>query len=154
MSCDGGVKTIRLGKTDLEVSRVGMGGIPIQRPPLEEAVKVIRRALDLGVNLIDTSIGYGDSEVRIGKRIAGRRGEVVLATKGSWQDKATTEEHIDRSLKRLNTGHIDLWQFHNPGNHEAARAGRGVWDVRDAAVPFQPRAEGGGGEADIVCGGA
>jgi aryl-alcohol dehydrogenase-like predicted oxidoreductase len=56
------MKTVRLGKTGLEVSRVGMGGIPIQRPPLDEAVRVIRRGLDLGVNLIDTSLGYGDSE--------------------------------------------------------------------------------------------
>ena len=55
------MRTVRLGKTD-EVSRVGMGVIPIQRPPLEEAVKVIQRALDLGVDFIDTSIGYEDSQ--------------------------------------------------------------------------------------------
>ena len=55
------MKTIRLGKTGLQVSRVGIGGIPIQRPPLDEAIKIINRALDLGVNFIDTSLGYGDS---------------------------------------------------------------------------------------------
>jgi predicted aldo/keto reductase-like oxidoreductase len=113
------LKKIRLGKTGLMVSRIGMGGIPIQRPPLEEAVKVINRVLDLDVNLIDTSIAYGDSELIIGKGIAGRRGEVILATKGSWRDKETSAEHIDCSLKRLGTDRIDLWQMHNIRDPEA-----------------------------------
>ena len=113
------MKTVNLGKTGLRVSRVGMGGIPIQRPPLEEAVRVINHALDRGINFIDTSIGYGDSEIIIGKAVAGRRDEVILATKGSWRDKATATEHIDSSLKRLNTDHIDLWQFHNIRDLEA-----------------------------------
>jgi aryl-alcohol dehydrogenase-like predicted oxidoreductase len=84
------MKKTRLGRTVLEVSRVGMGGIPIQRPPLEEAVMVINHALDRGINFIDTSIGYGDSEIRIGEAITGRRDEVILATKGSWRNKATS----------------------------------------------------------------
>lgn len=104
--------TTRLGKTGLEVSRVGMGGIPIQRPSFDEAVRVIQYALDLGVNLIDTSLGYGDSEERIGQGIAGRREQVIIATKGGWRDKATALEHINQSLERLNTDYIDLWQFH------------------------------------------
>jgi len=113
------MKKIMLGKTGLEVSRVGMGGIPIQRPPLDEAVKVVIRALDLGVNLIDTSIAYGDSEIRIGKAIEGRRDEVVLATKGSWRDKSQVQDCIDRSLERLQTDYIDLWQMHNIRDPEA-----------------------------------
>jgi len=123
------MKKTRLGRTGLEVSRVGMGGIPIQRPPLEEAVRVINHALDGGINFIDTSIGYGDSEIRIGKAITDRRDEVVLATKGSWRDKATSEGHIDSSLKRLNTDHIDLWQFHNirdPSRPTRGRSPRGA----------------------------
>lgn len=113
------MKKILLGKTGLEVSRVGMGGIPIQRPSLEEAIRVINRGLDLGVNLIDTSIAYGDSEIRIGKAIEGRRDEVVLATKGSWRDKASVRDCIDRSLERLQTDYIDLWQMHNIRDPEA-----------------------------------
>ncbi|MGD9101339.1 MAG: aldo/keto reductase [Anaerolineae bacterium] len=106
------MKNMRLGQTGLEVSRVGMGGIPIQRPPLDEAVKLIQRALDLGINFIDTSLGYGDSEERIGKGIAGRREQVLIATKGGWRSKDMVLEHIDKSLERLNTDYIDLWQFH------------------------------------------
>jgi len=113
------VKTIRLGRTGLQVSRVGMGGIPIQRPPLDEAIRIINRALDLGVNFIDTSLGYGDSEERIGKAVAGRRDKVVLATKGGFQEKKSVLSNIDLSLKRLNTDYIDLWQFH--GVHTLAQ---------------------------------
>jgi len=113
------MKKTKLGRSGLEVSRVGMGGIPIQRPLLEEAVRVINHALDRGINFIDTSIGYEDSEIRIGEAIASQRDDVILATKGSWRDKATSEGHIDSSLKRLNTDHIDLWQFHNIRDPEA-----------------------------------
>ncbi len=67
-----------------------MGGIPIQRPPEEEALKVIEHALDLGVTFIDTALGYGTSEERIGKVIHGRRDEVIVATKTWARDKATT----------------------------------------------------------------
>jgi len=112
------LRRVRLGRTGLEVSRVGMGGIPIQRPPFDEAVKVIRRALDLGVNFIDTSIAYGDSEIRIGKAIEGRRDGVIVATKGSRRDRTAAEDCIKRSLGRLNTDYIDLWQFHNVSTFE------------------------------------
>jgi hypothetical protein len=85
-----------------------MGGIPLTRPTEAEAIELIRHALDLGVNLIDTAHGYGGgmSEERIGKAIAGRRDRVIVATKGG------NPEHVDVSLKRLNTDYIDLWQFH------------------------------------------
>jgi len=111
------MKTMRLGKTGLEVSRVGMGGIPIQRPTEAEAIKAIRRALDLGVNFIDTARGYRTSEERIGKAIAGRREWVIVATKGSG-DKVAVQESIEESLKRLNTDYIDIWQFHNIASFE------------------------------------
>ena len=107
------MKTVRLGKTGLEVSRIGMGGIPIQRPTEDEAIKAIRRALDLGVNFIDTSVYYGPSEERIGKAIAGRRDRVIIATKGYWQDRATALKDIELSLEHLNTDYIDVWKFHN-----------------------------------------
>lgn len=102
----------RLGKSGLIVSRVGMGGIPLQRPPEAEAIRLVQSVLDLGVNWIDTSIGYGDSEIRIGKAIASRRDGVIIATKGGWRDKKTTENQINSSLRRLNVDYIDLWQLH------------------------------------------
>jgi len=110
---------MRLGKTGLKVSRVGIGGIPIQRPPEEEAIRVVQRALDLGINFIDTSVGYGTSEVRIGKALEGRRDDVVLATKGGWRDRETVMGSVAMSLGRLRTDNIDLWQFHNVSSLEA-----------------------------------
>lgn len=93
------MKTVRLGKTGLEVSRVGMGGIPIQRPPQKEAVGVIRRALDLGITLIDTARGYGESEARMGKAIEGPRDQVIIVTRTHVPDRVTALEHLDTSLR-------------------------------------------------------
>lgn len=111
------MRTVILGKTGLEVSRIGIGGIPIGRPAEAEAIKVIQRALDLGVNFIDTAWRYGDSEERIGKAIAGRREWVIIATKTYTKGKgdkakATALEQLEESLKSFNTDYIDLWQFH------------------------------------------
>ena len=113
------MKTIRLGKTELRVSRVGFGGIPVQRLSENEAIAVIRRCLDLGVTFYDTATGYTTSEERIGKALAGRRDGVVLATKTPARDRETARAHLDQSLKRLNTDHIDIWQFHNVSTEEA-----------------------------------
>jgi len=113
--------TTRLGKTGLEVSRVGIGGIPIQRPSEDEAIKIIHRALDLGINFIDTAAGYGNSEERIGRALAalaGRRDQVIIATKSGQPSKAEAMTELERSLKRLRTSYIDLWQTHNVSSFE------------------------------------
>jgi len=113
------MKTIRLGKTGLEVSRIGFGGIPIMRLAEDEAIKVVQRCLDLGVTFLDTANGYGTSEERIGKAIAGRREQVIIATKTGARDRATAQKHLELSLQRLDTDYIDLWQFHNVSTFEA-----------------------------------
>ncbi|UCC64833.1 MAG: aldo/keto reductase [Anaerolineae bacterium] len=113
------METVRLGKTGLEVSRVGFGGIPIQRLSEGEAVKVVRRCLDLGITFLDTANNYTTSEERIGKAVAGRREQVVIATKTGARERATAQEHLGLSLKRLNTDYVDLWQFHNVSTFEA-----------------------------------
>ena len=113
------MKTVRLGKTELMVSRVGFGGIPIQRPTDDEAIQVVRRCLDLGITFFDTANSYTTSEERIGKAIAGWREQVVIATKTGARDRAPAEEHLELSLKRLSTDYIDLWQFHFVNTFEA-----------------------------------
>lgn len=112
------MKTVRLGKTGLEVSRVGIGGIPLQRPREDEAINVIQRALDLGITLIDTAIGYGESERRIGKAIKGRREEVIIVTKTWKRDRKGALEQLEQSLQNFNTDYIDIWQFHNISTFE------------------------------------
>jgi predicted aldo/keto reductase-like oxidoreductase len=113
------VKTTRLGKTGLKVSRIGFGGIPIQRLTEDKAVKVVSRCIDLGITFLDTANAYTTSEERIGKAIAGRREKLVIATKTGARDKQTALEHLENSLRCLQTDYIDLWQFHNVSTVEA-----------------------------------
>jgi predicted aldo/keto reductase-like oxidoreductase len=127
------MRTVRLGKTGLIVSRVGFGGIPIQRLTEEEAVRVVRRCLELGITLLDTAHGYSTSEERIGKAIAGRRAELVLATKTPARDKKTALEHLELSLKRLQTDYIDLWQLHNVSTAEVYNKVMGAGGAMEAA---------------------
>jgi predicted aldo/keto reductase-like oxidoreductase len=112
-------KTIRLGKSGLEVTRIGFGGIPIQRLGEPQAVRVIRRALDGGLNWIDTANAYGNSEERIGKAIRSYpRAAVLVFTKGGGRDPKSLREQIELSFERLQTDYIDLFQFHNVLNAE------------------------------------
>lgn len=110
------MKSVRLGKTGLQVSRIGFGGIPIQRLSEPEAIQVVQRCLDLDVTFFDTANGYTTSEGRIGKALAAsgrRREQVVIATKTAARDRATALEHLELSLRRLSVETIDLWQLHN-----------------------------------------
>jgi uncharacterized protein len=115
------VEKIRLGKTGMMVTRLGFGGIPIQRLGEDEAVKVVQRCLEHGINFFDTANGYTTSEERIGKAIRGRRHEVYLATKSGGRTREDIEKHLDLSLKRLGVDYIDLYQFHQVGNNEAMK---------------------------------
>lgn len=103
---------MRLGRTGLMASRLGFGGIPIQRLCEDEAVAVVRTCLDLGVNLLDTANAYTTSEERIGRAIKGRREDVIIATKSGSRKREDLEEHLKLSLERLGVDYIDLYQFH------------------------------------------
>lgn len=106
------MEKIRLGKTGMMVTRLGFGGIPIQRLTEAEAVKVIQKCVDLGINYIDTANGYTTSEERIGKAVKGRRQDVIIATKTFPGTAEDVTKNLDLSLKRLQTDYIDLYQFH------------------------------------------
>ncbi|MFC2099258.1 aldo/keto reductase [Candidatus Bipolaricaulota bacterium] len=113
------MRCVRLGRTELHVSRVGLGGIPLQRPAEDVAVATIRHCHGLGINFIDTSIAYGTSEARIGKAIEPFRDEIVVATKSGWRGgRDSALECLENSLTALRTPRIDLWQFHNVGTME------------------------------------
>ena len=110
---------IRLGKTNMMVTRVGFGGIPIQRLTENEAVAVVKSCLELGINFLDTANGYTTSEERIGKAIKGYREKIILATKSRSCDPEELSQHLDLSLKRLGVDYIDLYQFHGVSNFES-----------------------------------
>jgi len=109
-----GIEKIKFGSTDLIVSKIAMGGIPIMRLSMEEAVKVVRDVIDMGVNFIDTANAYDDSEEKIGEAIKPyKRKDLVLSSKSLVRDKKTFLSHIDLSLKRLSTDYIDIYHIHN-----------------------------------------
>ena len=102
-----------LGKTGLKVSRMGFGGIPIQRTDAEGAKAVIRYLMEQGVNYIDTARGYTVSEEFLGYALEGIRDKFVIATKSMARTKEAMAADIDISLKNLRTDYIDLYQVHN-----------------------------------------
>lgn len=102
-----------LGKTGLKVSRMGFGGIPIQRTDAEGAKAVIRYLMEQGVNYIDTARGYTVSEEFLGYALGGIRDKFVIATKSMSRTKEAMAADIDISLRNLRTDYIDLYQVHN-----------------------------------------
>ena len=102
-----------LGKTGLKISRVGLGGIPIQRIDAEGVKPLLRQMLDAGVNFIDTARGYTVSESYLGEALEGIREHFVIATKSMSRTKEDMARDIDISLQNLRTDYIDLYQVHN-----------------------------------------
>lgn len=110
------------GKTKLEVSALGFGAGHIGSPDMTEdaAGTILNRAVDLGVNLIDTARGYGLSEERVGRHLSWRRNEVVISTKGGygvpgvpdWTGECITQG-INQALERLQTDYIDIFHLHS-----------------------------------------
>ncbi len=103
-----------LGKTGLKISRLGFGGIPIQRIDAEGTNTLIHQLKDAGVNYIDTARGYTVSEEYLGYALEGIREDFVLATKSMSRTREAMAKDIETSLKNLRTDHIDLYQIHNP----------------------------------------
>ena len=103
-----------LGRTGLRISRLGFGGIPIQRTTADEVVRLVHAMADAGVNYIDTARGYTVSEEYLGRALEGVRGRFVLATKSTSRTAGAMAADIDTSLRNLRTGHIELYQLHNP----------------------------------------
>jgi aryl-alcohol dehydrogenase-like predicted oxidoreductase len=113
-----------LGRTGERVSALGVGGYHIGNPAEAEGIRIIRTAMDHGVNFMDNCWDYhdGDSEVRMGMALRdGYRKRAFLMTKIDGHTKAAAASQINESLKRLQTDHVDLMQFHEvvrPGDPE------------------------------------
>lgn len=105
---------IRLGRTNLMVSRSGFGVLPIQRVSFDDAKHLLQKAYRHGINFFDTARAYSDSEEKIGYSLAEVRHEIIIATKSHGTDKKTLFEHLETSLDKLKTDYIDIYQLHNP----------------------------------------
>jgi aryl-alcohol dehydrogenase-like predicted oxidoreductase len=140
------VKPVSLGRSALQVSRVGLGCNNFGgRIDFERTREVVDAAIDAGVTFFDTADVYGgsDSERFLGRLLEGRRDRVVLATKfGHGAERGGSREHvhraIDASLERLRTDHVDLWYYHRPDGitplaetieamRDVARSGKARW---------------------------
>jgi len=123
------MERIRLGRTGLMVTRTAFGVLPLQRVPLPEAVRILRRALDAGINFYDTARAYTDSEEKLGAAFDGLRDRVVLATKSGATTREAVLHDLETSLRNLRTDCVDVLQLHNPGivpdptDRESALAG-------------------------------
>ena len=105
---------LQLGHTGIEIEKNGFGCLPIQRISKEDAAYLLRKAADGGMNYFDTARAYSDSEEKLGYAFAGMREQVVIATKTMAQTGEALRKDLEASLKALNTGYIDVYQFHNP----------------------------------------
>ena len=117
-----------LGRTGIKVSPYALGalalGTSIGNPDHDDSARIIHKALDAGINFIDTADAYGESEVAVGKALKGRRDSVVLATKFSrpigddpnhqGASRRWIMTAVENSLRRLQTDYIDLYQIHRP----------------------------------------
>ncbi|MGA2517378.1 MAG: aldo/keto reductase [Thermodesulfobacteriota bacterium] len=134
------IEKVRLGRTDLIVTRLGWGGIPIQRVGEEEAVSVIRAVIEMGVDLLDTARAYTNSEHRIGLALQEINKPIVLSTRSTERsDKIYNDVH--ESLKQLNVKKIDIYHLHNVSNFAeyekvlgAGGAYKGLKQARDEGL--------------------
>lgn len=121
------IKKIRLGKTDLWVTKTAFGALPVQRIGPADAKRLLRRAYDSGINYFDTANAYSDSEEKIGEALHDVRHSIVISTKSGGGSKKTVQAHIEESLRRMRTDYIDIFQFHNPAQ---------MPDIDDPDGPF------------------
>jgi aryl-alcohol dehydrogenase-like predicted oxidoreductase len=127
----------RLGRTNLQVTILGLPGWHIGRMRSEAAaLDMIARALDLGINFFDSAPSYndGESERRLGKGLRGRREKIFLMTKTLARRKSEALAELDASLGRLQTGYLDLWQFHALGTPDEVDTVWGAGGAIEAAL--------------------
>lgn len=123
------MQKVILGKTGLTVNRNGFGALPVQRIPEKEAVYLLRKAFDGGIDYYDTARLYTDSEEKLGKAFSGCRDRIVISTKTGAQNGEEFRKDLERSLTLLRTDYIDIYQFHNPAFCPRPDDGSGLYEA-------------------------
>ncbi len=108
------MQKVRLGKTEIEVSKNGFGALPIQRISKKDAVYLLQKAFYNGINYFDTARAYSDSEEKMGAAFAYTRDKIIISTKTMAADADGFWKDLEESLRQLQTDYIDIYQFHNP----------------------------------------
>lgn len=102
----------RFGKTDVELSVVGFGGIIVMNEPPSSAKRIVKEAIERGINYFDVAPSYGNAEECLGPALEPYRDSVFLACKTAKRTKIEAEAELHQSLRRLRTDHFDLYQIH------------------------------------------
>ena len=108
------MRQITLGTTGISAPQNGFGALPIQRDDIETSVKILRKAYEGGITFFDTARAYSDSEEKLGKGLVeyGVRDKIYIATKTAAKTPEDFWKDLETSLNKLQTDHIDIYQFH------------------------------------------
>ena len=123
------MQTIRLGRTNITVSKNGFGALPVQRVSIDDAVRLLRRAYEGGINYFDTARFYTDSEEKIGLALSDVRENIIISTKTMRTDVEGFWRELEESLSLLKTDYIDIYQFHNPSFCPKPGDGTGLYEA-------------------------
>lgn len=120
---------VTLGSTGITVCKNGFGALPIQRVTKDEAVRIIRKAFQGGIQFFDTAIKYTDSEEKLGLALEGSRDMVYLASKTPAKNAEEFWNDLNTTLTRLKTDYLDIFQFHNPAFCPKPGDGTGLYEA-------------------------
>ena len=118
-----------LRKTGLKVNKNGFGALPIQRISKEDAVVLLQKAFQNGINYFDTARAYSDSEEKMGAALHEVRDQIIISTKTAAQNGEDFWKDLEMSLEKLQTDYIDLYQFHNPAFCPKPGDGSGLYEA-------------------------
>lgn len=104
---------VRLGKTNLEVNKIGFGALPIQRRNMDDSLEILLKAYESGIDFYDSARFYTDSEEKLGRAFEDIRGDIYLASKTAAESVEDFWNDLETSLKELRTDYLDLYQHHN-----------------------------------------
>ena len=119
---------ITLGKTQITVNKNGFGCLPVQRVSVEEAVRLLRKARENGINFFDTARAYTDSEEKLGEAFGGSWDGIFLATKTASKTPEGFWKDLETSLSKLKRDYVDIYQFHNPDFCPKPGDGSGLYE--------------------------
>jgi len=121
---------MRLGKTNLMVTKTAFGALPIQRRAMEDAIPILQRAYDAGINFFDTARGYSDSEEKLGHAFTPEmRKNIIISTKSGAKTGDALRHDLETSLSKLQTEYIDIYQLHNPSFVPRPGSADGLYDA-------------------------
>ena len=123
------MQTVRLGRTNIVVSKNGFGALPIQRVTSDEAVRILRKAYEGGINYFDTARFYTDSEEKIGEALSDVRKNIIISTKTMRTETEGFWRELDTSLRLMKTDYVDIYQFHNPSFCPKPDDGTGLYEA-------------------------